>query len=651
MTRQGWPICLGLLVGCFQPAWSQDDARNTIAGQRAEFEAAYERARAGEVAARADSAALEAYPLYAYLQAARIAYSLTQTADQWSPADESARAFLAFYEGEPVAVGLRYGWLESLARRGQWEVYLDHYRDEVADTKLRCLRLQGRIALERLSGIAPLIVTEWLTPRQLPIECEPVFQWLRDRGPLTDSLTEQRVRLLLESGQSSFARVIARRLPDDVAKPLLAWADLLERPAAVIDTYVESGSDVIEPAMLLGGWSRLARNDPAAAVERYESLIAGAGVGEDETVEYALALAFGLAWDRRPEALEYFARVPPSGLDDYALEWLARAAMWAGDWGRAAEAIGAMSVRQRETAQWRYWAARATEGRRERAEIYESLLPADNYYSALSAAWLGDRTVPHPAVMSKDAAAVAGLTANDAFVRAGELFAVGLPVAALREWRHAYGSLEESVRPQSIHLALGFDWYDLAVATATEHGVFFDYELLYPRPYDDAVAAAAAETGLDPALIYAVIRQESLYRNDAVSSAGARGLMQLRPGTAEQVNTGSYGRRLEEIDLLDPSVNILLGSRELARLLERYEGQLPVALAAYNAGPRAADNWLPAEPVAADVWVENIPYNETRQYVRRVLWSSVVFRWLAAGRASDVELWLDDVVRPEGDGG
>jgi soluble lytic murein transglycosylase len=139
------------------------------------------------------------------------------------------------------------------------------------------------------------------------------------------------------------------------------------------------------------------------------------------------------------------------------------------------------------------------------------------------------------------------------------------------------------------------------------------------------------------------MRQESLYRVDAASAAGARGLMQLKPGTAAQVTARLRDSGLDHEDLFDPAVNIRLGAEELAHLLERYDGQLVVALAAYNAGSRAADRWLPDAPIDADVWVENIPYNETRDYVRRVLWHTVVFRWLESGRGQDVKSWLADV--------
>jgi len=609
---------------------------------RGEFVAAYERARAGRLAIAEDGEALQGYVLYPYLQAARLAQGLVRATDPWSETDEEVRGFLGFFGDEPVGWSLRYTWLQSLARREQWPAFLEHYRDDVADDELYCDYLRARVALGPHDGLTALIVETYLTPRQLPLQCEPVFQWLRGQGALTDAVIEQRVRLLLENGQSGFGRVIARRLAEARAAPFLRWADLLERPATAFDALIADPAG-IEPVIALDAWESFARNAPGAALDRYESLLGALDLDRAAASPFARALALGLAWDRRPEALEYFARVAAADLDDYALEWQARAALWAGDLARARASIAAMSPELRASAAWRYWAARAEADRGEREQRYGSLLADDNFYAALAAARLGERAIPHPRALPLDEARVAAIGARAPFVRSFELLAVGLPVAAVREWRHGYRALAEADRVQTIHLALAREWFDLGVATATQHGVFDDYALLYPMPYRHEVDAAAAASGLEPELIYAVIRQESLYRADAVSGAGARGLMQLRPGTAERVRArlGEDVRRGS--NLLDPELNVALGSAELARLLERYDGQLVVALAAYNAGPAAVDRWLPAAAIDADVWIENIPYNETREYVRRVLWHRVVFGWRQSGRGLDARDWLTPV--------
>ena len=142
--------------------------------------------------------------------------------------------------------------------------------------------------------------------------------------------------------------------------------------------------------------------------------------------------------------------------------------------------------------------------------------------------------------------------------------------------------------------------------------------------------------------MYGVIRQESLYRVDAVSSAGARGLMQLQIDTARRTARYLKLPKPELTDLFIPAINTSLGAGHLRMLLDRFDGQLPVALAGYNAGPNAAARWLPADQsVDADVWIENIPYDETREYVQRILWHRLLFTWLGDdSRKEQSGFWL-----------
>jgi soluble lytic murein transglycosylase len=637
--RCRWLLLAGSFVALATPAQSVDP----LARARAEYLLAYEVARAGVTLEGTDSEALRSYALYTYLEAARLGAALDDTAADWTAADSAVLDFLDEHRGEPVTANLRLSWLDSLAARELWPAFIEQYRDEIADTALRCRRLGAQIRIGDVADIVPLIRDEWLTPNQLPLECEPVFQWLRDQGQLDAELTAARVRLLLENGQAEFARIIARPLSADLAAPLLAWADLIERPLPALEAFIAMPAAAPEPAALLEGWSRLARDSPDAALGLYAALLGA--LDDSESSRFNLALALGLAWDRRAEALDYFDRVATTDMDDYALAWYARAALWAGSPELAGNAITQMSTEQADASSWRYWAARVSSDRDTRERLYESLAPRDNYYSAAAAAQTRDRASLHPEPVERDLLVQAYMSTFPPIARARELRRIGLPVAATREWQLAASRFSPYEQLQSIHLAAGLDWYDLAVATATELGQFFDYALLYPRPYRDIVDAAAKEFDLPSALIYAVMRQESLYRADAESAAGALGLMQLTRGTAEDVARlsglpGSRGR-----DLLDPANNIRLGAARLAQLIERYDGHIVPALAAYNAGPAAADRWLPPEPLDGDIWLENVPYNETREYVRRVLWHTVVFEWLDDRRVQARD-WLRPV-RPQ----
>lgn len=618
-----------------------------FAAQRAEFQQAYAAVGAPQAPTFvADSPSLRGYILYPYLQSARLSRALRQAGGNVPVTlDEQIADFVRAHEGQPVAAELRRNWLASLADRRQWSRFLAFHRPDSDDASLRCHGYTARLELQQTDGLAADIAATWLTPRSVR-ECERAFDYLRDTGALTPELIEQRARLALDNNNPSFARQVVARLPAERAAPLLRWAALLENPRREIDALIASPQLPVEPAALLAGWKRLARADRTAARQRLDALVRARGMDRRAASPYALALALPLSWDRDAAALTYFARVEAADFDDTTREWQARAALWNGDWKLAARAIAAMSEANRNSARWRYWSARvaAQAGDHARArQLYESVLPDDNYYSGMAAARLERQARPNPQRLPRDESQLTRLEAMLPLARARELRLSGLVRDAINEWRFGVASLQPPELSQAVHLASRWGWHDQAIATATAARVFNDYELLYPRPYDGPVAAAARLTGLEPELIYGVIRQESLFRPDAVSSADARGLMQLLPETARRTARQWQLPTLTNASLADPAVNVRLGAGQLKLLLDRFDGQIPLALAGYNAGPNAVRRWLPSAPMDPDIWIENIPYNETRTYVQRILWHRLVFAWLRTGAAQDTRSWLAPV--------
>jgi soluble lytic murein transglycosylase len=642
----GWGVLAAgvlLLASPAEPARADFD----LEAQRKAFAAALRDAEAGVAApAGGDSAALAEYPLYPYVEAARLRAALAGQARHESaqPLDQAAANFLARHGSEPVSRLVRRPWLLRLAARQQWAKFMEAYGQVGApDQQLRCLSLQARIALGATEGLAEQATAEWLTPRSADDACDPVFDWLRGRKLLGPSLMEQRARLALAAGEPGLARWLARSLPEESARPLREWALLIESPLAAIDALVGAPSVAVEDDALLDGWTRLARRDPQAAKDRFDAL---AAARPQLASRFARALALGLAWSRYRSALEFFARIDAADFDEMTHEWHVRSALLSGDWTRVAAAVAAMPAALRETPRWQYWAARAAEaaGERERArELYAAVIPSDNWFAVLSAARLGERFAPHDRALTLDPVRIAALEQGGALLRARELFVAGLVPLAQSEWNAGYAALDGVAQRDAIGLAHLWGWHFQAIATAAQQRIFDDYRLLYPVPFEDMVAQAAHRSGLPPTLVLAVIRQESLYQSWTVSSAGAIGLMQLLPTTARQTAKAIRSPPPGRSDLMEPAVNISIGSAHLAELIERFDGQVLVALAAYNAGPNAARRWLPERPLDADVWVENIPYNETRAYVQRIMWHSVVFEWLKDGQPEDATAWLVQV--------
>jgi soluble lytic murein transglycosylase len=213
-------------------------------------------------------------------------------------------------------------------------------------------------------------------------------------------------------------------------------------------------------------------------------------------------------------------------------------------------------------------------------------------------------------------------------IRAHELFDCDMMDDAAAEWTAVLGGAEPSVKIQAAHLAARWGWYAAAIAALAQAGEWDDVLLRYPRPYPDAVATASELASIPADWILGVMRQESLYRKDAVSRADARGLMQMLPTTAAAVARRWRLPSPRKDDLFEPSVAVPLGAAYLRELLNRYAGQLDESLAAYNAGAAAVARWLPPKSMDADVWIENIPYTETRGYVEHILEHIVAFAWV-----------------------
>ena len=597
-----------------------------------------------------DPEALRDYPLYPYLLAARLEPRLDDPG-----ADAELRAFIARYGDQPVGRSLRSRWMMQLAGAKRWDTYLSVYRSELDDSlAARCNAYAARIALGRTDGMAAQALEDWESPKSLPSACDPAIGWLRAQGLLTPALIERRARAALAAGESSLARQLVATLPSAQAAPLLQWADLIDKPVPNVEALIANPTTSVEPAALLDGWRRYARADAELAAERYPALVASRGFDEIAAGPYALAVGYQLSLSRKPGALAFYALAQPGDYDERTWEWHARAAIWAGDWPRVGIAIAAMPDNLRTQARWKYWATRVADQNGDSAAArqgYASVVGSDNWYAVLAAARLGQPYTPTVEPAGLTDAGIARVSALPAMVRARELELCDLQPQSVAEWRAGSAALPKEDQVQAIGLAARWGWYMQAIAAAAKLGIFNDYDLLYQRPYDAEVRRGASVSGLPRDLIYAIIRQESLYQPDARSSAGALGLMQLLPETARitakkwRLPTPTRGA------LFDPSVNVALGSAHLRDMIDRWGGQASLAMGAYNAGPNAVKRWLPAEPMSLDAWVENIPYNETRGYVQRVSWHMIVFGWLSERKPRDVSSWLTTVRAPGVDDG
>jgi soluble lytic murein transglycosylase len=608
---------------------------------RQEFMAAMQRIRLHQPDLP-DSPALESYAIHDYLVAARLRRDLSLRSDE---NDAVIDAFLRAHPGQPVARGLRRDWLASLAQRRRWDWFLPHSAD-VADPVLICDRLQGRLATNDTQGLAAAALLRWIVPQKPPAECSEVFSWLRQQGFLTPALAETRARAALAADLPRLAREFAGDVSLDRRAALIQWSDLLDSPRSALTVLAVQPSLPVEPDALAAGFDKLSRTEPAFALDLLPRLLArdGLGPGLEERLERSAAL--GAAYDRDPRAIAAFEALPPAAVDNAVQEWRVRAALWNGKYALAKSWLEQMPPSLAAQPRWRYWRARATaaaQGDDAAAPMYGEIAGLRDYYGYLAADRLKQPYDLNVRPSPLDPAAQIALAAQPALIRAHELFDCDMTDEAGVEWTSALEAADTAMKVQAALLASRWGWYSQSITTLAQTGEFDDVALRYPRPYVDAVTQAGKLAQLPQDWILAVMRQESLFRKDAVSHADARGVMQMVPSTAAAVSRRWHLSSPGRDGLFDPSIAVPLGAAYFRELLDRYGEQLGVSLAAYNAGPAAVARWLPPQPMDADVWIENIPYNETRAYVQHILEHIVAFASVRGAAAPRLEVLLSPI--------
>jgi soluble lytic murein transglycosylase len=612
-------------------------------------------ARAGEAGAvPADPPALRGYAIYPYLVAARLQTALSGEPVPDRQLDTKIASFVQEHAGEPVTSRLGRDWLVSLALRQQWQTYLAHVNDFAGDSDdpvLTCYTLNARLATTAMpprnaAGTGPTVTAAssaansgdlasaalavWSEPFRQPAACDGVFEWMAQQGLLTPARIEDRAQTALAIGDADLGRKLAVQLPDTEAAPLLQWATLLQRPRVAVEALAQMPAMPVEPHALAAGFGQLALSDSAAA----EALLPALLMRPDMTPELAEQLrrdaALGLAYDHAAGAAAALQGLPETARGDTVCEWGARIALWSGDWQQALTWLDQLSAATAAEPRWRYWRARALEaqaGMAVAAPLYLALAKLRDYYGYLAADRLqlpyDLQAHPTPA----DPTIQSALAVRRGLIRARELFECGLPGSAELEWAVALHGATRAQRIQAAQLAEDWGWYSQAIAQLGRVDDLDDVTLRYPRPYAPLVARASTRTDVPADWLLAVMRQESLFRADAVSRANALGLMQMLPTIASAV-AARWDLALEGEDgLLDPATALTLGAAHLRELLDRYDGAIALALAAYNAGTTPVARWRPAQPMDADAWIENIPYGETRDYVEHILENIVAFRW------------------------
>ncbi len=634
-TNAAWLTQLLLLLACSVPASADSD----IAATRELFKQVYADAERGswrefEALAADEKKQLESYVLWPDLRGAFLRKRVAAA----DPAEISA--FLDRYGDLRPARSLRYRYALHLAQSGNLDAYYDIYRrhyDGLGLPKLDCLALQAELAQGRVQAIVNRALHLWHVSSSQAAECDPVFARLEQEQILGKAHYRQRYALAIEDRELTRARWLAKSIDSEHQAKAARWLRAQQKPEALLRGHARLPDDDTSRAQLAYAVERLTYRDPERAATLWAEVAAAHAFTKSQRDSTARHIALWLARDGLPGADAALAALPAEAQDAEVLRWRARVSLRAQDWAALLADIGRMSQSERASEQWRYWraVAFARSGQTLAAKAaFEDLASERSYYGFLSADETGREYQFDHSELSADEALIGQLAQNPAFIRSRELFSVGLESNGRSEWDDALRTLAPEAKRQAAVLAHRWGWHSRAIAAAASIGHYDDLALRYPLPYADAFRQHAKAARIPPTWAYGVARSESLFMTDVRSSAGAIGLMQLMPTTGRSVAQRlrvPYGG----LDTLtNPASNIRLGTGYLGEMTERYAGNRVLATAAYNAGPHRVDRWLPESgAIDARIWIENIPFNETRKYVRRVLAAETIFHWRLTGKA------------------
>ncbi len=565
---------------------------------------------------------LQAYPLYPYL----VYWHLLNKLDEQSPV--TIRAFLSNHADTPLAHQLRTAWLQHLAKAKRWKEYLDFYQGSL-HAELRCHFHTAQLNTGNQAAAWEGAGELWLVGHSQHQACDGLFAAWDKAKHLTPERRWQRIELAMARGNTDLAGYLAQGLKEKDRREVDLWRKVHANPHLIADrTLLPSGSQR-HRAIALYGLKRLASSQPEEAATVWPELSLRHRFDQQQRHEASHAIALHLALKANVHALEWYAALPQESFTASSRGWAVRTALRHKRWLAAIAWIESMPATERQSEMWSYWRGRAYDalGKQEQAEeLYRTVSASRSYYGFLAADRVGaDYNLSHE-TLSVSSKALDQLERHPALVRAYELYHLTLTDDARREWDYAVSQMGREERKVAGKLAARWQWYDRALLTLARANHFDDLAIRFPLAYSETVSRESEKHSLDPAWVYAVARQESAMDPNAQSPVGALGLMQLMPATAQTIAKQLATDLTDQQELLQPETNIRLGSYYLNEVLERFSDNPVLATAAYNAGPHRVQRWFPEHStIDADIWVDTMPFHETRLYVRRVMAYAVFY--------------------------
>jgi len=596
-----------------------------IQQQRKDFLAAEKFIKGGEWKKyKAIKSKLISYPLYPHLEYKEIKQKIKKAKNI---SLDDIKQFEEKFPTFPFKNIPRKRWIKQQHKNKQWQNVTSAIPEtiNVQNTKTKCYYLnsiyQQTANPQILLDLKPL----WLVNHSQPSSCDLLFKAWMKKGGLDSDLIFQRFQLVIQNRNFSLARYLITKMSKSDKNIATKWLKFNISPDLIFKEKLIKKSKFpahILSEVLTTSLQRLARNNAGRAKGWWKTNKSKYHFKAEQIQRIQRDIGVFLSHQKHPDALKFLASIPENQLDEVARAWRIRISIFQGQWQQAIKWIHALPKSESSYDKWQYWKARALDKVNQKPKankIFLSLATKRNYYGFLASIKLGQVPSLKNTRVSTNKETLKTLNNLPTVLRVEELMSINRPRIARIEWYHLTKNMSEAQLTHAAQLAFEKEWYDLSILTMLNAKNQDDLLLRFPLAHRKPILQYAKKYQLDPAWIFALARQESAFFTFAQSPVGARGLMQLMPSTAKYIAQKSNIKYKSKYNLYTPQKNIELGTTYLKFLKTKWQDNAVLATASYNAGPSRIKQWLPTHNMSADIWIENIPYQETRNYVKNVV--------------------------------
>jgi soluble lytic murein transglycosylase len=590
------------------------------------------------------AAALKGSPLHPYVEF----WSLEMRIEDSGYAD-AMRDFMERQSGSMLAEQLRRDWLRVLGKREQWDLFEEQFpRLLTEDANTTCYALQARWRRGDEAALAEL-ATHWQSPRELPTGCIPLARAMIQSGRYGAAQLWDRFRLLTDVGLMAAAKRVTEYLPPADAVDQKKMDSVVASPAKHLEQLPKDLSSRATRELAILAIDRLARNDPEIASSYWDDKLRARFTASEQAYVWTV---LGTQGARRhlPESMNWFARAANAPMSDDQFAWRTRIALRHGNWTDVRMAIEQMTTAARNDPTWVYWLGRAL---REQGHALEAqaaftrIAEGHHFYGRLAGEELGIAMQLPPQAAKPTQEEMEQAANHPGMQRALALFRLGQRLDAIREWNWTIRGMDDRMLLAIAHVARNNEYWDRAINTADRTVSSHDFTLRYLMPHRNVFTDQAKIRQLEEPWVLGLVRQESRFLNVAKSTAGAAGLMQLMPATATWIAKRIGMKDFAWSRVNEPDVNVALGTSYLRHVLDDLDGNPVLAAAAYNAGPGRARRWRDTKPLEGAIYAESIPFNETRDYVKKVMSNTVYYAAVMGGESRPLKARLG-VIAPRG---